>query len=155
MVVVVEFLHQSSCVIGTVVLDDIRRVQVIYFVDILTEFGSRGSLDFLHLLQTFAQDKSLFSLVVVLQVLGELVEDVLKNIRGSLGNEGFKCGQVRAHLQDALKRFLGLLLQVFASILEFIHSQQVTGHISLGHGSGVIGRVTTNLAQRPGGGSLD
>lgn len=123
LIVVVQLLHESGGIIGGVVLDYIGRIQVIYFVDVLTELRAGGGLDFLHLLETFRQHKGFLGLVVVLQVLGELVQDILENVWWSLGNEGFKGREVRAHLEDTLQSFLGFLLQIFAGVLELIYSE--------------------------------
>lgn len=62
----------------------------------------------------------LFGGVVVRESFRELVEHVLQYFGRSLGDQRLQRRQVAAHLQNALQSLLGLLLQVFAALLEFI-----------------------------------
>lgn len=84
-------------------------VKSINFVDILSEFGSRSSLDFLDFFESLGEYELFLLLSIVGESFGELVQDILENIGWGFGDESFKSWEVATHLQNTFQGFLGLL----------------------------------------------
>jgi len=68
--------------------------------------------------------------------------------------EGFKSGNVSAHLDNVLESLLGFILKVLGGILEHVDSKETCWDISLSEELAVFWGVTTNLSECPCGGSL-
>jgi hypothetical protein len=126
-------------------------------VDVLAELAAGCGVDLLNALETSTLDESLLGLGVLGKNLGELGGNVGKNVVRSADQEGFKRGEVSAHLDDVLQGLLGLVLKI-GGALSFLHhvdGEETGRDISLGEVLGVVGRVTANLSKGPGSGGLD
>lgn len=110
---VLELLQQRLLVPGRVELHDFQWVQSVDLVDVLLQLVARLRLDFLDFLEAALLDEALLGCGVVGKGLGELVQNVVEDLSGTIFDEGFQGAQVGAHLEDALQGLLCLLFQVF------------------------------------------
>jgi hypothetical protein len=124
------------------------------FVDVLSEFAAWLSLDFLDLLESSALNESSLGLKVLGEDLGELGADVSQDVVWSQLEEWLEGWQVGAHLDDVLQGLLGLVLEVLGGLGEHVDGEQLGWHVSLGEELGVVWGVSSDLAERPGGGGL-
>lgn len=124
------------------------------FIDVLSEFAAWLSLDFLNLLEPSALNESSLGLKVLRKHLGELGADVSEDVVGSQLQKGFQGGQVGAHLDDVLQGLLRLVLQVLGGLSKHVHCKQLRWHVSFSKELRVVWRVSSDLAQGPGGGGL-
>jgi len=146
--------EQLVRVVRRVVVDDIGGVVRVDLIDVFTEFASRLSLNLLDLLEAAGLHEGALGLEVLGKDLGELGAHVGEDVVGGELEEGFEGGNVRAHLDDVLEGFLGLVLEVLGGLLEHVHGEETGGNVSLGEVLGVLGRVTANLSEGPGSGGL-
>jgi len=123
-------------------------------IDVLTELAAGLSLDLLDLLEATRLNEGTLSLKLGREHLSELGADVGEDVVGGKLEEGLKSGHVGAHLDDVLKSLLGLILKVLGGILEHVNSEETSGDISLSQELAVFGGVATDLAEGPGGSSL-
>ena len=126
-------------------------------VDVLAELGAGGGIDLLNTLEATRLDEGLLGLGVLGKNLGELGSNVGEDVVGGEDEEGFEGRKVSAHLDDILEGLLGFVLKV-GGALAFLHhvdGEESGGDVSLGEVLGVVGRVTADLSEGPGGGSLD
>jgi len=138
-------------------LDDLLGEVRVDGIDVLAKLGTWGSVDLLNALEASGLDESLLLLGVLGKNLSKLSGDVLEDVVGGEDEEGLERGKVGAHLDDVLEGLLGLVLEV-GGALTFLHhedSEEASGDISLSQVLGVLGRVTANLTEGPGGSSLD
>lgn len=112
LVVLLESLDESVCVVGRVVIDDIGWVLAVDLVDVLAELAAGLGLDLLDLLETTALHEGALRFEVGRKDFGELSADVGENVVGSQLQEGLKRGQVSAHLDNVLKGLFGLILKI-------------------------------------------
>jgi hypothetical protein len=92
-------------------------------INVFAEFASALSLNLLDFLETATLDESAFGLQVLREDFCKLRTDVGEDVvRGEL-KEGFKGRHVRAHLDDVLEGFLGLVLKVFARLLKHVDGE--------------------------------
>lgn len=152
--VLLESLEEVICVARSVVIDNIVGVVRVNFVDVLAELGALLGLDLLNFLEATTLDEGTLGFEVLGKNLSELSADVGENIVGSELEEGFEGGDVGAHLDNVFEGLLGLVLQVLGRFLEHVDGKESGGDISLSKVFGVLGRVTTNLTERPGSSSL-
>ena len=75
-------------------------------IDVLAKLTSWGSIDFLDALETSTLDESFLGFGVLGKNLSELGSNVGKDIVRGENKEGFKRGQVSAHLDDILEGLL-------------------------------------------------
>lgn len=92
---------------------------------------------------------------VGLLVADDLVDDVLEDVAGRVGEEGLERLEVDALLQDRLERALRLGLEVIRRVRAEVDRQQPAQHIEDGACFGVIGAVSPDLSERPRAGGLD
>lgn len=112
--VLLESLKEIVRVVGRVVVYNVWGIVRINLVDVLAKLAAGLSLDLLDLLEATRLDKGALSLELSGENLSELGADVSKNIvRGEL-QEGFKSGDMGAHLDNVLQSLLGLVLEVLA-----------------------------------------
>ena len=105
-VVLFQSSEQIVSVVWRVVVNHIRWIVTVDFVNVLTEFAARFSLNFLNLLESSRLHECAFGFKVLREHFSELSADVLKNVVRSQLKKGLKCRQVGAHLNDILKGFL-------------------------------------------------
>ena len=154
---IVQVLDEALGEAWRVVLDDLLGEVRVDGIDVLAKLGTWGSVDLLNALEASGLDESLLLLGVLGKNLSKLSGDVLEDVVGGEDEEGLKRGKVGAHLDDVLEGLLGLVLEV-GGALTFLHhedSEEASGDISLSQVLGVLGRVTANLTEGPGGSSLD
>ena len=77
-----ETSKKLVCVVRCVVVDDVTWVVRVDLVNVLTEFASGLSLNFLNLLEATTLDKGTFSLEVLGKDLGKLSADVGEDVVG-------------------------------------------------------------------------
>jgi len=152
--VLLESLEEVVCVARGVVVDNIGGIVRVNFVDVLAELASLLGLDFLNFLEATTLDEGALGLQVLGKNLGELSADVGENIVRSKLEKRLEGGDVSAHLDNVFEGLLGLIFQVLGGFLEHVDSKESGWHISLSKVLGVLGRVTANLSERPGSGSL-
>lgn len=112
--VLLESLKEIVRVVGRVVVYNVWGIVRINLVNVLAKLAAGLSLDLLDLLEATRLDKGALSLELSGENLSELGADVSKNIvRGEL-QEGFKSGDMGAHLDNVLQSLLGLVLEVLA-----------------------------------------
>lgn len=70
---------------------------------------------------------------VVLEGLGELLEDIQQNFVWSQLDEGLQGLEVVALVQDLDESVLGLLLEVSARLFHHVDSKEITWDIVFGH----------------------
>jgi len=154
---IVQVLDEALGEAWRVVLDDLLGEVRVDGIDVLAKLGTWGSVDLLNALEASGLDESLLLLGVLGKNLSKLSGDVLEDVVGGEDEEGLERGKVGAHLDDVLEGLLGLVLEV-GGALTFLHhedSEEASGDISLSQVLGVLGRVTANLTEGPGGSSLD
>jgi hypothetical protein len=123
-------------------------------VDVLAQLGARLGLDLLDLLEAAGLHEGALGLELGGEDLGELGANVGEDVVGGELEEGFQGGHVGAHLDDVLESLLRLVLQVLGGVGKHVHGEETGGHVSLSQELAVFGRVATNLAKSPCGGSL-
>lgn len=124
-------------------------------VNVLAEFAAGLSLDLLDLLEATGLNESTLSLKLGGENLSKLSADVGEDIVGGKLEEGFKSGDVSAHLDDVLEGLLGLVLKILGGVLEHVNSEETSGDISLSQELAVFGGVATDLTKGPCGSSLE
>ena len=85
---VLQLLQQRLLVPRRVELHDLQWIQSVDLVDVLLQLVTRLRLYLLDLLQTALLDETLLCGGVVGQGLGELVENVVKDLSGAVFDEG-------------------------------------------------------------------
>ena len=85
---VLQLLQQRLLVPRRVELYDLQWIQSVDLVDVLLQLVTRLRLYLLDLLQTALLDETLLCGGVVGQGLGELVENVVKDLSGAVFDEG-------------------------------------------------------------------
>jgi hypothetical protein len=152
--VLFETTEKAVCVVGRVVVDNIWGVVRVDLINVFAELASRFGLDLLDLLETTGLHKCALSFELEGKNLSELSANVGQDVVGSQLEEGFKSGNVGAHLDNVLKSLLRLVLEILAGLLEHVDGEETGGDISLSEVLGVVGRVATDLTKGPGGSSL-
>jgi hypothetical protein len=155
LVVLLETPDEGVCVVGGVVVDDVGWVVRVDLVDVLSELAAWLGLDLLDLLEAARLHEGALSLEVGGEHLRELGADVGEDVVGGQLEEGLKGGQVSAHLDDVLEGLLGLILEVLRTFWEHVDGQESRGHIGLGQELRMVGGVTTDLTEGPGGCGLE
>jgi hypothetical protein len=150
-----ESLEQVVCVVGRVVVDDVGGVVRVDLINVLAELGAGFGLDLLDLLETTGLDESALSFELGGEDLGELSANVGQDVVGGQLEEGFKGGDVSAHLDDVLECLLGFVLEVLGGVLEHVDGEETGGDVSLSEEFAVLGGVSSDLTKSPCGGSLE
>ena len=123
-------------------------------INVLAEFAALLSLDFLYLLEAAGLHECTLGLDVRWENLSELSTDVCKDVVWCKIKEWLESREMSAHLDDVLKRLLGLILEVLRALWKHVDGKESCWYISFGKSLSMIWGVATNLAKRPGGGSL-
>ena len=124
-------------------------------VDVLAQLAAWLGFNFLNSLEPSALHKRALGFQVLGQDLGKLGADVSENVVGSERKEGFKGRDVGAHLDDVLECLFRFVLEILRALWEHENCKKPCWHISLCKVLGMLWRVATNLAKRPGSCSLD
>ena len=154
LVVLLESLDEGVGIVGRVVVDNIGRVLRVDFVNVFSELAAWLALDLLDLLESTALDEGALGLKVGRKDFSELSANIGENVVRSKLKEGLKGGKVSAHLDDVLKSLLCLVLKILGALGKHVDGEESGGNISLSKEFGMIGRVSSNLAERPGSSSL-
>lgn len=89
---IIQLLKQRFCIIGRVILYNLGWIYTVNLINILSKFTSGAGFDLLDFFEPLGYDKRFLGLLVRRQGFGELGEDVLKDLRGRLRDEGLKRG---------------------------------------------------------------
>jgi len=153
--VLFQTLEKVVGVVRRVVVNNVWGIVRVDFVNVFAELAAGLSLDLLDLLEATGLHEGTLGLELEGQHLGELGADVGKNIVGGKLEEGFKGGNVSAHLDDVLQGLLALVLQVLAGLGNEVDGEETGGHVSLSEELGVLRGVATDLTEGPGSSSLE
>mmetsp|Transcript_24156 Transcript_24156/g.61786 ORF Transcript_24156/g.61786 Transcript_24156/m.61786 type:complete len:418 (+) Transcript_24156:414-1667(+) len=145
----VELVEELLRVRRRVVIDDLFGVAVGDGTDHVLELRTIVGLELEDLLERTRHDERAARRHVVRQHLCKLVDDVLQDLVRGVVQQRLERRQVDALLDDGLEGTLGLRLEVVGRCLVQVHGEQLRQRVCVRERLCVIGRVASDLAERP------